>query len=84
MNTKLILAASAVLLTTGAVASLSIAQQAQADSGKERGVTEERARHLAQRVAAEHDHQYSAEDQAPGALHHLPEEVARACGSACR
>ena len=50
MNTKLILAASAVLLTTGAVASLSIAQQAQADSGKERGVTEERVLETAERM----------------------------------
>ena len=50
MNTKLILAASAVLLTTGAVASLSVAQQAQADSGKDRSVTVERVLETAERM----------------------------------
>ena len=50
MNTKLILAASAVLLTAGAVASLSVAQQAQADSGKDRSVTVERVLETAERM----------------------------------
>ncbi|MAV47118.1 MAG: hypothetical protein CBC49_000440 [Alphaproteobacteria bacterium TMED89] len=50
MNTKLILAASAVLLTTGTVASLSVAQQAQADSGKDRSVTVERVLENAERM----------------------------------